>query len=104
MIGKRAAAIGLTIAVVGLLLAVSGLGRDNVGDTSPVPAGGSCTNILVGREASVDGSTIASYSDDISIHFSFVGVTPRWEFPPGTSVPIYHADAPGQVKPFGEIP
>ena len=54
-----------------------------------LPAG-SCTNILVGREASVDGSTIASMSGDSIIFYSYMHVTPRRQYPPNTKVPIFH--------------
>jgi len=114
MIRRGAGRIGLVMVILGLMAATNSVGADGTSRSAAMPVGGSCTNILVGREASADGSTIASYSGDSFIHYSFVGFVPHREFQPGTTVPIYrgsfsgtyseYLDSLAQVEKIGEIP
>ena len=60
-----------------------------------------CTNILVGKKASTDGSTIISYSAD---SYNLYGELYHWEaatYAPGTMLKVYEWDS---GKYLGEIP
>lgn len=50
---------------------------------------GGCTNILVGKEATVDGSVIGTYSCDGAIYAKTV-VVPGATYKEGTTIPIYY--------------
>lgn len=68
-----------------------------------------CTTILVGKDASVDGSTMVTHTCDGS-YDARVQVIPGQEFAEGAMVPVYkdllHGTLPGHDQPtqVGEIP
>jgi dipeptidase len=65
-----------------------------------LPAG-ACTNLLVGKKASVDGSTFVSYSAD---SYSLYGELYHWpaaKYAPGTMLDVYEWDT---HKYLGQIP
>jgi dipeptidase len=62
-----------------------------------------CTDIVVGRAASVDGSVITSHTgacDNCRVH-----VVPAQTFPPGSKAPVYYGlqDARRPLREYGEI-
>jgi dipeptidase len=70
----------------------------------------SCTSILVGRLASVDGSTMTSHSCDSGTDRTWISVVPRRKHPAGSTAKIYlepkrtkRPDDPERVE-AGEIP
>ena len=60
-----------------------------------------CTNLIVGKKASADGSVIISYSSDSYGMFSSLYYKPRTKHPKGTMRPIYHYETSNYL---GEIP
>lgn len=48
-----------------------------------------CTSVIVGRAASVDGSTMTSHSCDSRTDRTWIDVVPRREHEPGSMCPIY---------------
>ena len=60
-----------------------------------------CTNLIVGKKASVDGSVIISYSSDSYGMFSSLYYKPRMKHAKGTMRPIYHYETSNYL---GEIP
>ncbi|NOR14876.1 MAG: hypothetical protein GQ544_04155, partial [Candidatus Aminicenantes bacterium] len=72
-----------------------------------------CTNILVGREATVDGSTVGTYSSD-GPPYGAIQAIPGQVFPPGTLTTIYedkghntlkdYLDSIGNLEVIGTIP
>ncbi len=65
-----------------------------------VPAMG-CTNLIVGKGASANGSTIVSYSADNYGSYGYLFFFPRGEHKKGEMRPIYHYDTGNYL---GEIP
>lgn len=73
----------------------------------------SCTNILIGREATEDGSTIGTYSCD-GPPYGAIQVIPAESFPPGTLTAIHenkghdslkdYLDSIGNLKVIGSMP
>ncbi len=61
----------------------------------------SCTNFLVTKGASVDGSTMISYAADSHIRYGELYFSPANRWPAGSMVTIYDR---GTVKPLGQIP
>lgn len=60
-----------------------------------------CTNLIVGKKASKDGSVIISYSCDSYGAFGALQVIPAADHPAGTMHPIYHYESNNYL---GEIP
>lgn len=60
-----------------------------------------CTNLIVGKKASKDGSVIISYSCDSYGAFGALQVIPAADHPAGTMHPIYHYETNNYL---GEIP
>lgn len=60
-----------------------------------------CTNYLVTRGASTDGSTMVSYAADSHIRFGELYFKPRGIWPAGTMITLYDR---GTNKPLGQIP
>ena len=60
-----------------------------------------CTNLIVGKKASKDGSVIISYSSDDYGSFGYLRVIPAADHPAGTMHPIYHYESNNYL---GEIP
>lgn len=60
-----------------------------------------CTNLVVGKKASKDGSVIISYSCDDYGAFGSLQVIPAADHPQGTMHPIYHYESNNYL---GEIP
>lgn len=60
-----------------------------------------CTNLIVGKRASKDGSVIISYSCDDYGAFGSLQVIPAADHPSGTMHPIYHYESNNYL---GEIP
>ena len=48
-----------------------------------------CTSILVGKQASVDGSTMTSHSCDSGSDRTWINVVPHQKYPSGTMCPVY---------------
>ena len=61
----------------------------------------SCTNFLVTKGASVDGSTMISYAADSHIRYGELYFSPATHWPAGSMVTIYDR---GTAKPLGQIP
>ncbi len=60
-----------------------------------------CTNYLVTKGASADGSTMISYAADSHIRYGELYWRPAGEYPEGTMVTLYDR---GTAKPLGQIP
>ena len=60
-----------------------------------------CTNLIVGKKASKDGSVIISYSQDDYGSFEPLRVIPAADHPAGTMHPLYHYESGNYL---GEIP
>lgn len=60
-----------------------------------------CTNFLVGREASADGTVMISYAMDSYTHYGALYFTPAADHPKGSMRAIIEGDT---QKPLGEIP
>lgn len=60
-----------------------------------------CTNYLITKGASTDGSTMISYAADSHIRYGELYFSPRADWPAGSSVTIYDR---GTAQPLGEIP
>ena len=60
-----------------------------------------CTNLVVGKKASKDGSVIISYSQDDYGSFEPLRVIPAADHPAGTMHPLYHYESGNYL---GEIP
>lgn len=60
-----------------------------------------CTNYLVTKGASVDGSTMISYAADSHIRYGELYWRPAGDHPEGTMVTLYDR---GTAKPLGQIP
>ncbi|HOZ30568.1 MAG TPA: C69 family dipeptidase [Bacteroidales bacterium] len=63
--------------------------------------GFSCTNYLVTKGASADGSTMISYAADSHIRYGELYWRPAAEYPEGTMVTLYDR---GTAQPLGQIP
>jgi len=61
----------------------------------------SCTNLIIGKKASKDGSVIISYSQDSYGSFEPLRVIPAADHPAGTMHPLYHYETGNFL---GEIP
>ena len=61
----------------------------------------SCTNYLVTKGASTDGSTMVSYAADSHIRYGELYWRPAADWPEGSMVTLYDR---GTAKPLGEIP
>ncbi|MEE1004551.1 MAG: C69 family dipeptidase [Bacteroidaceae bacterium] len=81
-----------------LVLFVSALLVALGGKQSEVSA---CTNLIVGKKASKDGSVIVSYSCDDYGAYASLRVIPAADHPAGTMHPIYHYESNNYL---GEIP
>jgi len=60
-----------------------------------------CTNFLVGKNASVDGSVMITYAMDSYAQYGFLNFTPAADHPQGSMRAIVDGDS---GKPLGEIP
>jgi len=60
-----------------------------------------CTNYLVTKGASADGSTMVSYAADSHIRYGELYFKPRGTWPAGTMITLYDR---GTNKPLGQIP
>ncbi len=60
-----------------------------------------CTNYLITKGASTDGSTMISYAADSHIRYGELYFSPRADWPEGSTVTIYDR---GTAEPLGEIP
>ncbi|HSO88602.1 MAG TPA: C69 family dipeptidase, partial [Draconibacterium sp.] len=60
-----------------------------------------CTNFLITKGASVDGSTMISYAADSHIRYGELYFSPAKQWPTGSMVTIYDR---GTAKPLGQIP
>lgn len=63
--------------------------------------GVACTNYLVTKGASVDGSTMVTYAADSHIRYGELYFSPAKHWPKGSMVTIYDRSA---AKPLGQIP
>ena len=63
-----------------------------------------CTNLIVGKKASKDGSVIVSYSCDDYGAFGFLRVIPAADHPAGTMHPIYHYESNNYLGEIPEVP
>lgn len=66
-----------------------------------VNIGRACTNYLVTKGASVDGSTMVSYAADSHIRYGELYFRPRGTWPTGSMITLYDR---GTNKPLGQIP
>jgi hypothetical protein len=94
--------------------AAPGLKSPGTGDDAPCcERTEGCTNILIGREATMDGSTIGTHSSD-GPPYGAIQAIPGKVFPPGTLTTIYenkgedtlkdYLDSIGNLKVIGSIP
>ena len=60
-----------------------------------------CTNYLITKGASTDGSTMISYAADSHIRYGELYFSQRADWPAGSTVTIYDR---GTAEPLGEIP
>lgn len=60
-----------------------------------------CTNYLVTKGASTDGSTMVSYAADSHIRYGELYFRPRGTWPTGTMITLYNR---GSNQPLGQIP
>ena len=60
-----------------------------------------CTNLIVGKKASKDGSIIISYSQDSYGSFEPLRVIPAADHPAGAMHPLYHYETSNYL---GEVP
>ena len=104
---------------LGLILFVTGPTPAHDGSPFPVdqelrfsdrPCTECCTSLLVGREASVDGSTMTSHSCDSGTDRTWIKLEPRKTHSPGSMATLWYQpkrtpgpDDPDRV-PVGEIP
>lgn len=65
-----------------------------------VPDVRSCTNYLVTKGASADGSTMVSYAADSHIRYGELYYSPAKDWPQGSMLTIYDR---GTAKPLGQI-
>lgn len=66
-----------------------------------IQAGQGCTNFIVGRKASVDGSVLVTYAADSHILYGELYHWPATNWPEGSMLEIYEWDT---GKPLGRIP
>lgn len=69
--------------------------------TLPTALSVACTNYLVTKGASADGSTMISYAADSHIRYGELYWRPAADWPEGTMVTLYDR---GTAKPLGQIP
>ena len=63
-----------------------------------------CTNLVVGKKASKDGSVIISYSCDDYGAFGSLQVIPAADHPAGTMHPLYHYESNNYLGEIPEVP
>ena len=63
-----------------------------------------CTNLIVGKKASKDGSVIITYSSDDYGSFGSLRVIPAADHPAGTMHPIYHYESNNYLGEIPEVP
>jgi len=63
-----------------------------------------CTNLVVGKKASKDGSVIISYSQDDYGSFEPLRVIPAKDHPAGTMHPLYHYESGNYLGEIPEVP
>ena len=63
-----------------------------------------CTNLVVGKKASKDGSVIISYSQDSYGSFEPLRVIPAADHPAGTMHPLYHYESGNYLGEIPEVP
>ena len=63
-----------------------------------------CTNLIVGKKASKDGSVIISYSSDDYGSFGYLRCIPAADHPAGTMHPIYHYESNNYLGEIPEVP
>ena len=63
-----------------------------------------CTNLIVGKKASKDGSVIITYSSDDYGSFGFLRCIPAADHPAGTMHPIYHYESNNYLGEIPEMP
>ena len=63
-----------------------------------------CTNLVVGKKASKDGSVIISYSQDSYGSFEPLRVIPAADHPAGTMHPLYHYETGNYLGEIPEVP
>ena len=63
-----------------------------------------CTNLIVGKKASKDGSVIISYSQDDYGSFEPLRVIPAADHPAGTMHPLYHYESNNYLGESPEVP
>ena len=109
---RREKVLGVSLLTC-LLLLVSGLlaaQPDRMPSSEMMPEPDGCTSILVGRLASVDGSTMTSHSCDSGTDRTWINLEPRRSHTEGSMAPIYlqpkrtmMPDDPDRMA-VGEIP
>lgn len=74
---------------VGAALAPSDLAPATPAESSDIPCTDCCTSLLVGREASVDGSTMTSHSCDSGTDRTWIAMEPRKTHEPGSMATLW---------------
>ncbi len=74
-----------------ILLAIQGpTAHSATGESNDIaPAVESCTSILVGKSASIDGSTMTSHSCDSTTDRTWINIVPHRTHKPGDMAPVY---------------
>jgi dipeptidase len=101
----------LTIAALAAVLVLPGTAaRMQDGESLVCPTCESCTSVLVGKNASVDGSTMTSHSCDSTTDRTWMNIVPNMKHKPGSMAKVYYEpkltkgpDDPDRVE-TGEIP
>ncbi len=83
--------VGLLICVLLILSSFSGPAFQNAANIEDAlePALESCTSVIVGRLASVDGSTMTSHSCDSTTDRTWINIVPHRKHKPGDMCPVY---------------
>ncbi len=63
-----------------------------------------CTNLIVGKKASTDGSVIISYSQDSYGSYEPLRVIPAADHPAGAMHPLYHYETSNYLGEIPEVP
>ena len=63
-----------------------------------------CTNLIIGKKATKDGSVIISYSQDDYGSFEPLRVIPAADHPAGTMHPLYHYESGNYLGEIPEVP
>src|SRR5450756_3069967 len=100
----------IAIGVCGLVVLPGTAAKIQDGENLVCPSCESCTSVLVGKTASVDGSTMTSHSCDSTSDRTWMNIVPNQKHKPGEMAKVYYEpklskkpDDPERIE-TGEIP